>query len=1296
MILEGEDENNLSDFEVTIEGVTGTIVSVPGVYTVHVTEISTGNSCWGTISVEDKLPPIVEDCACPPGNTDPDCSFLCTDLDGILAGTVSTPQPDVVENCSGLESDYIDAVSDGASCGQKNITRTWTFTDGAGNEGESCVQEFTLEPVDLGDVDEPTPLVEVPCGTNVSMPGLVAYFTPLVGTAQANANAYPSVNGLPLKEGICNLVVTKNDLIVPVCDEACSNSIKVIRDWLVLDWCEGEARDFSQVIKAVDNVPPTVTAADITVSTDPWMCEGTFFLPEPTTLTDDCTDFVEYTVTGPFGTTITYNAANDLYLASGVPKGNHTFTYVASDCCDNIATADINVSVEDQVAPVAIAKEYVVVTLTNGGTAKVFAPSIDNGSHDGCTDVHLEVRRDRDNCNVTGNSTYNNDGHPQDANNDPDDGEFVKFCCADATAAQVDIDGDGVNDVGYQKVWLRVWDDADMNQQYGTAGDNYNETWAYVKVEDKLAPTITCPPTAYLDCGDDVDDLSLTGTAVAMGICEGLEVDYTDNPNLNDCGVGTISRRWFVVSNPQIFCIQTIDIDGNYYNGNINFPSDYTTNCIAIGDDGQIPTWGGNVGCSHLGYSLESDTFTIEDDACLKIYNRWTVIDWCRYNPNATFPIGIWTDVQIIKVLDDEDPVISCADDMQAVDENCELENPTFSASAMDVGDCPSPWLKWRIFVDLYGDGTYDYEFSTFLSPTDNSFNDSNNNGIPDRYIAPTSPGELAEITLPIDIPSSMANHKIEWKVSDGCGNFAVCNSSHMIVDKKKPTPYCMSVSSALMENGMVELWACDFDLGSFDNCTEQGDLRFTFTDTPPHLDPDFIPSLNCSSKAFTCADIAESGHVPVRMYVWDEKGEYDYCEVILTLIDNQGACGGETVVGTVSGKTLDPSGGTMANIAVSIENVVDGPAQEILTDENGGYLFTNIPTNIGHRIYGKYDENYRQGVNTLDLVLIQRHILGLETFTDVHQTIAADITNDEDISPADLLTLRKLILGLTEGFPSQESYLVIDANHTYDDIHSPWPLANEITISDMSATNDGQDLMVVKVGDVNMDGFYNLKGDNEIDSRSNVNLALETVQTEGKIALHVTHPVSVAGLQMVINLDGAKVKDVTSEKLNINETMYTVRDGKLYLSVASAHMTDLAYGDNVLTLHTSKEATIGLANDANLTNEAYIGNELKVVGIEITNRSEEVTAEYGFELGQNEPNPFKQTTTFTYVLPTADVADIVIYDLSGKQISSETVQGTKGLNTHTVDLKSAASGVYYYTINTTEYSATKKMILID
>jgi len=1303
MILEGEDEDNLAGYTVDIEGVTGTVVTEIGVYKVTVSAPG-GNSCWGYIYVEDKLAPIIDDCNCPEGNTDPDCEFLCTDLDGILAGTVSTPTPVVIENCSGLESDYADVVTDGAGCGQKIVTRQWIFTDGSGNEATGCVQQFVLNPIDLVDVVPPVDPVEVPCGTDISMPSLVSYFTPLVGQATAYTYAYPTINGEPLLGTTCNLVVTKSDLILPVCNQECSNSIKAIRSWTVLDWCLGTARDFSQVIKAVDQEPPTVVAEDITVSADPWQCVGNFFLPEPTILHDNCTDFVEYTVKGPAGVTITYNNANGLYMATGAPKGDNTFIYEAYDCCDNIATDEVTVTVIDNVAPVAVAKEFIVVSLTTQGQAKIFAASVDNGSHDGCSDVHIEIRRDRDNCDINGNTTYDNTGHPQDSPTDTDEGDFVKFCCEDATTLEVDVDGDGELDRGYVKVWLRVWDDGDMNGVFGSENDNYNEAWSFIKVDDKLPATIVCPPDAYINCDDDEDYLDLTGTAVASATCGDLDVDYTDSDNLNSCNVGVITRTWFVVSDPTVRCIQRIYKEADApFTGVIDWPNDRTTNCIDLNDDGDEPTWSAPA-CAQVGYSLKSDTFTIEEDACLKILNRWTVVDWCQYDPNTSQYTGIWEHTQVIKVIDNEAPVLNCSNQMYAVDDNddadndgnlCERKNLMLTAIADDNGDCSSKWLKWTALVDLWGDGEYDYEYSTSLPFFDNSFNDTNGNGIPDRYLAPTSSGEEVAIRIPEDIPGSMANHKIKWVVSDGCGNITECSYTFMVTDKKAPTPYCIGISSALMENGMVELWACDFDLGSFDNCTEQGDLRFTFTDTPPQNDPAFDESQNCSAKAFTCDDIAEDSEISVDVYVWDEKGNSDFCTVVLNLIDNQGACGDGVGMSTVAGAIYDPMGGTAADIEVTLSASVPELSRTTQSLEDGTYAFSNLPMDLNYQVTASHDEDVRKGINTLDVVLIQRHILELEPFADPYQLIAADVTNDERVTAADLLALRKLILGVNSEFANTESYLFLNMQHQFENAANPWPLATSIDLHDMEATMSGKDMMMLKVGDVNRDGYSLTTNDEEMGFRTRATLGLTAAVTPGKTSLNTDHPASIAGMQLVLELNGATVTDVTSTVLDITDDMYTARGGKLYISWAGSDNVGLATGDELLTIHTNGEAQVTLAQNEMLHNEAYIGSQLAVVDMELKQRTA-TAEEYTFALQQNDPNPFKATTTVSYTVPTAQQVNIAVYDITGKQVANENMNAQQGDNTYTIDLGSAGAGIYYYTVKAGSHSATKKMIKVN
>mgnify|MGYP000465830920 CR=1 FL=1 len=124
----------------------------------------------------------------------------------------------------------------------------------------------------------------------------------------------------------------------------------------------------------------------------------------------------------------------------------------------------------------------------------------------------------------------------------------------DLTNATVDVNGDGDLDAGYVKVWLRVWDDGDMDGIYGTAGDNYNETWTFVKVEDKLAPAIVCPPDVTLTCDMDYTDLNMTGSANGYASCGGIGVEYNDIIiNLNTCNFSSVISFYFCKLSSYIF-----------------------------------------------------------------------------------------------------------------------------------------------------------------------------------------------------------------------------------------------------------------------------------------------------------------------------------------------------------------------------------------------------------------------------------------------------------------------------------------------------------------------------------------------------------------------------------------------------------------------------------------------------------------------------------------------------------------------------------------------------------------------
>jgi hypothetical protein len=85
-----------------------------------------------------------------------------------------------------------------------------------------------------------------------------------------------------------------------------------------------------------------------------------------------------------------------------------------------------------------------------------------------------------------------------------------------------------------------------------------------------------------------------------------------------------------------------------------------------------------------------------------------------------------------------------------------------------------------------------------------------------------------------------------------------------------------------------------------------------------------------------------------------------------------------------------------------------------------------------------------------------------------------------------------------------------------------------------------------------------------------------------------------------------------------------------------------------------------------------------------------------GFELYQNQPNPFMNRTTIGFHLPEANRATLSIFDESGRLLHSQTGDFAKGYNSVLLDRSMLkTNGLLYYKLETADNSATRKMILL-
>ena len=1230
MILEGEGVN--CNYEVVILGQNNQMIPtspiVNGDYIgkqlrVEVRDGNNGNSCWGYITIEDKLPPVI-DC---PGDITVNC-YESTDV----------PAPPFSDNCDVATISVVSDVITDFDCNNNFSAQrviSYQAEDASGNLSAICTRTIFVARVGLDSLTFPRDY------DDVDLPSLSCTGAPW----DLNQNGYPDVeetgapttpNGAPIypNNSLCELNATFEDQVLDICE----SSFKVLRRWTILDWCTGDVEEDFQIIKVLDNEGPIITCPpdDTELSADPYDCSADWVVEDPTVIFD-CSG-TTYTVGYLLADNSGNPPVNGIYITDNVvtlpngqlvirdlPLGRTWIRYTVTDNCGNSTECFTEVDVVDDVPPVPVCDEFTVVTLTTQGVALIKALTFDDGSHDNCSEVTFDARRMTSGCGAS-TTQYS---------------EYVEFCCAD---------------VGREvMVELRVRD----------TNGNENTCMVNVTVQDKINPVIVCPADVTLNCGQDYEDLSLTGEPLAQDNCGIESLTQNDSGSLNQCGVGVINRTWTVSDNGgrTATCVQRITVEDNdpFTSADITWPQDVDlTGCMNsdtdIANTGE-PTYPDDA-CSLVAYTFNDQTFEFVDGACFKILRTFTVIDWCTFDQANPQNGGMYQRTQIIKLNNFEAPTLNNVDDVTlcAFGANCADQ---FEIILDATDDCtPVEELIISYSIDLNNDGSVD--------ATGNS-NDASR--------------ELA-----------VGTHEIVWNVEDRCGNRTTDSYLITVEDCKKPTPYCLSeITTVVMPStGQISIWAVDFDLGSSDNCP--GDLRFSFSS-----------DVNNTSATFTCDQL---GINTLEMWVTDASGNQDFCEVRINIQANEGCDGSSPAV---SGRVNTESNEMVPEVMVRLENMGSSEMQYFQTQQSGTFAFADFIDQY-YQLTADRNDFHDNGVTTLDLVLIQRHILGLSPLSSPLKVIAADINNNESVTGADVVQLRKLILGIYKEFPENQSWRFVDAAQTYADAEYPWPVKEYINLVNDNTVKADQNFHAIKIGDVNGSTSVNATSEDdivEVRSANTINFLLEDNKYEAgdivTVAVTAEEAMDIFGYQFTLEFDATRLSfegiqsgahEIADQ--HINNTLLS--SGKLSVSYDNARMTSTSTEEAMFFISFKALANGTVASDVrfdnSVTKSEIYNSDLQAIDLNLSARS---VSDQPLVLLQNTPNPFSTETEIKFVLSEDAAATISIFDITGKALKVINGNYSKGMNSLTLNAADiTAQGILYYQVESSGYKVTKKMIVIN
>ena len=642
---------------------------------------------------------------------------------------------------------------------------------------------------------------------------------------------------------------------------------------------------------------------------------------------------------------------------------------------------------------------------------------------------------------------------------------------------------------------------------------------------------------------------------------------------------------------------------------------------------------------------------------------------------------GYWQYTQHIVVYDNVDPEVT----VSGPDTFCSISNV----------DCAGPVEFEIVATDLCTDDDADVTVTVGL--------DVGNNGTVDADVTENLEGTTFTARYPI------GEHRLVITANDGCGNFRSIFKTFVVEDCKKPAPICINgLSIELMPSeedstgAAMGVWASDFLASPIYDCNGQDD-----TDTDENGNPRVTKfSINKVGEPvdedqtgviYNCNDAGQLREVEI--HAWDTEGNHDFCLTTVQVDDNMGMCTTPEGEGQITGAIATEEALPVPGVEVQLSG-----AHSLMyrTDEMGGYAFNGLKEDFDFTVTPHLDRNPLNGVSTFDLVLISKHILGVQPLNSPYKMIAADVNNSKSVTTLDLIQLRKLILNIDTEFSNNTSWRFVDASYNFNNPANP--LAESFPEVKNINNLDGEELadfVAIKVGDVNGSALGGAK------PRSSQTLVLQMPAQELEAGQEYRIPVTteqlaeIQGYQLTLEVDPAmaEIVDVEygtaktehmgifAERGIVTSSWNNPRAGRSSSEGPSSHLLTLvlrARSDGSLreVLRISSHYTVAEAYDAH--------NQLMEVALQVG----EKRATGRMELYQNVPNPFREETVIGFFLPEGGEAELVIRDGQGRWLRRIEGDYAAGYHEVHIDCAQLPAGLLHYTLRQGESTLSRTMVL--
>jgi len=1124
-----------------------------------------------------------------------------------------------------------------------------------------------------------------------------------------------------------------NDLEINFSEEEtdgdCIGEAIISRTWDVEDEC-GNFVEYTQMITIQDNDAPLITnvPANITISCDD--LDTDFGTPDILDVCDEeasleLEELEEFVCPGTFTITRTWTAVDDCGNSSSASQIVSVIDNIAPELSSEPQDVTVNC---DQIPIIPI------ITATDNcdnDPSSTFSEDIIPGNCLGNYQIK-RTWRSIDHCN---NETV----HVQTITvTDLVDPTFINFpadfevsCANDPLISGVIIEtNDNCDpDVGIS-INQSVTDSICINQftivrEYVITDDCGNSISQVltITVNDDVAPEF---PQIQSDISVSCENIPDPSLIIATDNCLGpIDLDYSQNIVDSVCvGNLTLLRKW--IATDACGNVDSLEQTIRVFDDTppVFVPDSLPNYEISCNDPiPPVPVVTATDNCGLMGELDFFDDIVDENDDCpeftYSIRRTWIVRDQCSNSADI---------VQVIAIADLEAPTfISAIEDVTVecdeipttdailFEDNCDLE-PIISSTDIRIdGNCQNEFVLNRTITisDACGNSRDAIQQITVFDETAPTITCPDSiEVVINNEIDPAGGPLVCELEVEVPLPQvfdncdgspeisnnsiySFSNNgaatglypigvtEITYYATDDCGNQDSCNVVITVLDEVAPAIICPGITQVSINpfNSLAFIFMENY-MPFAEDC--QPFVRY--------FEPDSVDFL-----VFDCDDVGMEFNIIATAE--DISGNQNGCTSTVTITDPMNVCptSGSGINGTIATEDLTPINNV--NILVNEQPVVS-------TNEAGDYLVEEVVIGSDYSIRPSFNLLERQTITTLDLVLLSRHLIGLQPLDSPYKMIAADVDYSGNIDIFDLIELQKLIIFNIDEFSEGNAWRFVDKNYNFLNEEAPLDesFPEQLDIENYQGDLVYQNFIGVQLGNLNSQ----LETNENVSEKSLWNWKIPSIDihpsTEVILPVFAESLIGFDGLQIEWSFNSKKI-DILNIIPGQLDPVFNVRRNKLLMSSISNAPKIIEANEPLFTIllkssENCKTDALFTASGEFLNSYAVANNNIShsiQLGIEhLESNSVKPTKDLPV-LFSNRPNPFTEQTTLRFNLPTEEDLTIQIVDVAGQALYRQNMFLKAGYQEIVIKRDQLdAVGVLFCQLITTKGTVTQKLLLLD